>query len=92
MYLFLFQKAIAIATQHLGLQRWPAQKEKIIQLYDQLQVSVDGMLAILCSWVLIGVIKEENTIIKEALLFDTHFTCQQIHLFHLLLSPLLCLL
>nr|KAF6395182.1 dynein axonemal heavy chain 14 [Rousettus aegyptiacus] len=38
------EKAIAIATQHLGLQRWPAQKEKIIQLYDQLQARVGVML------------------------------------------------
>ncbi|ELK08885.1 Dynein heavy chain 14, axonemal [Pteropus alecto] len=38
------QKAISIATQHLGLQQWPAQKEKIIQFYDQLQACVGVML------------------------------------------------
>ncbi|XP_011359187.1 dynein heavy chain 14, axonemal [Pteropus vampyrus] len=38
------EKAISIATQHLGLQQWPAQKEKIIQFYDQLQACVGVML------------------------------------------------
>lgn len=41
MYFFFFKKLIEIATQHLGLHQWPAQKERIIQFYNQLQVSVE---------------------------------------------------
>ncbi|KAF6274521.1 dynein axonemal heavy chain 14 [Rhinolophus ferrumequinum] len=38
------EKAISIATQHLGLQQWPAQKEKIIQFHNQLQACTGVML------------------------------------------------
>nr|XP_051677372.1 dynein axonemal heavy chain 14 isoform X4 [Oryctolagus cuniculus] len=38
------EKVIFIAVQQLGLQHWPSQKEKIIQLYNQLQVCVGVMV------------------------------------------------
>ncbi|XP_066216240.1 dynein axonemal heavy chain 14 [Saccopteryx leptura] len=38
------EKIISVATQQLGLQQWPAQKEKIIQFYNQLQACVGVML------------------------------------------------
>nr|XP_031294136.1 dynein heavy chain 14, axonemal [Camelus dromedarius] len=38
------EKVISIATQQLGLQQWPAQKERIIQFYNQLQACVGVML------------------------------------------------
>ncbi|XP_016076637.1 PREDICTED: dynein heavy chain 14, axonemal [Miniopterus natalensis] len=38
------EKVIAIATQQLGLQQWPAQKEKAIQFHNQLQACVGVML------------------------------------------------
>ncbi|XP_014395404.1 PREDICTED: dynein heavy chain 14, axonemal [Myotis brandtii] len=38
------QKVVALATQLLGLQQWPAQKEKIIQFHNQLQACVGVML------------------------------------------------
>ncbi|KAM9212758.1 dynein axonemal heavy chain 14 [Dugong dugon] len=38
------EKAVFIATLHLGLQHCPAQKEKIIQFHNQLQASVGVML------------------------------------------------
>ncbi|XP_004692998.1 PREDICTED: dynein heavy chain 14, axonemal [Condylura cristata] len=42
--LITLEKVIDIATQQLGLQQWPAQKEKIMQFYDQLQNYVGVML------------------------------------------------
>ncbi|XP_070624140.1 dynein axonemal heavy chain 14 isoform X6 [Bos indicus] len=39
-----YKKLIEIATQHLGLHQWPAQKERIIQFYNQLQACVGVML------------------------------------------------
>nr|KAF6302477.1 dynein axonemal heavy chain 14 [Pipistrellus kuhlii] len=38
------EKVVLIATQLLGLQQWPAQKEKIIQFHNQLQACVGVML------------------------------------------------
>ncbi|XP_076986007.1 dynein axonemal heavy chain 14, partial [Tamandua tetradactyla] len=38
------EKVITIATQQLGFQHWPAQKEKIIQFHNQLQACVGVML------------------------------------------------
>ncbi|XP_062938980.1 dynein axonemal heavy chain 14 [Cynocephalus volans] len=38
------EKVISIATQQLGLQNWPSQKEKIIQFHNQLQACVGVML------------------------------------------------
>ncbi|XP_070257562.1 dynein axonemal heavy chain 14 [Myotis yumanensis] len=38
------EKVVALATQLLGLQQWPAQKEKIIQFHNQLQACVGVML------------------------------------------------
>ncbi|XP_054550811.1 dynein axonemal heavy chain 14 isoform X4 [Talpa occidentalis] len=38
------EKVIHTATQQLGLQQWPAQKEKIMQFYNQLQNYVGVML------------------------------------------------
>ncbi|XP_057583181.1 dynein axonemal heavy chain 14 [Hippopotamus amphibius kiboko] len=38
------EKVISIATQQLGLQQWPAQKERIIQFHNQLQACVGVML------------------------------------------------
>ncbi|KAG8519328.1 Dynein heavy chain 2, axonemal, partial [Galemys pyrenaicus] len=38
------EKVIHIATQQLSLQQWPAQKEKIIEFYNQLQKNVGVML------------------------------------------------
>ncbi|XP_070240511.1 dynein axonemal heavy chain 14 [Bos mutus] len=40
----VLEKLIEIATQHLGLHQWPAQKERIIQFYNQLQACVGVML------------------------------------------------
>ncbi|XP_043340601.1 dynein axonemal heavy chain 14 [Cervus canadensis] len=40
----VLEKLIEIATQQLGLQQWPAQKERIIQFYNQLQACVGVML------------------------------------------------
>ncbi|XP_076770738.1 dynein axonemal heavy chain 14 [Arvicanthis niloticus] len=38
------EKAISIATEQLGFQYWPSQKEKIIQFYQQLQACVGVIL------------------------------------------------
>uniref|UniRef100_H0XMF9 Dynein axonemal heavy chain 14 n=1 Tax=Otolemur garnettii TaxID=30611 RepID=H0XMF9_OTOGA len=38
------EKAIAMATQELGLQQWPPQREKIIQFHNQLEACVGVML------------------------------------------------
>nr|KAF6399683.1 dynein axonemal heavy chain 14 [Molossus molossus] len=38
------EKVLSTAIQQLGLQQWPAQKEKIIQFHNQLQASVGVML------------------------------------------------
>eukprot|EP00072_Mus_musculus_P067792 XP_017169555.1 PREDICTED: dynein heavy chain 14, axonemal [Mus musculus] len=38
------EKAISTATEQLGFQHWPSQKEKIIQFYQQLQVCVGVIL------------------------------------------------
>ncbi|XP_004439654.1 PREDICTED: dynein heavy chain 14, axonemal [Ceratotherium simum simum] len=38
------EKVISTAAQQLGLQQWPAQKEKIIQFHNQLQAYVGVML------------------------------------------------
>ncbi|XP_063093605.1 dynein axonemal heavy chain 14 [Cavia porcellus] len=38
------EKAIYTATQQLGLQHWPPQKEKIVQFHNQLQACVGVML------------------------------------------------
>ncbi|XP_068841823.1 dynein axonemal heavy chain 14-like [Capricornis sumatraensis] len=40
----VLEKLIEIATQQLGLQQWPAQKERVIQFYNQLQACVGVML------------------------------------------------
>ncbi|EPQ07948.1 Dynein heavy chain 6, axonemal [Myotis brandtii] len=44
------QKVVALATQLLGLQQWPAQKEKIIQFHNQLQIP--GRKGKVDTWVL----------------------------------------
>ncbi|XP_051041734.1 dynein axonemal heavy chain 14 [Phodopus roborovskii] len=44
MHHLALEKAISIATEQLSFQHWPPQKEKIIQLYHQLQACVSVML------------------------------------------------
>ncbi|XP_031192756.1 dynein heavy chain 14, axonemal isoform X3 [Mastomys coucha] len=38
------EKAISVATEQLGFQHWPSQKEKVMQFYQQLQACVGVIL------------------------------------------------